>query len=282
MIRATCSRRQAEPRRVRSDWRFKAAAIPRIVWPLWCKWRISVSTPCSPGSGSNVLAVGAETEPEPDIPHPLPATALVPQPVPRAFPNRLPLPLRDRRPEPGNSPWHRTAKNKPRPNPSPRRSAKSHQTRPRCATEAPCCGLETQVGNEGQRGPAARPKPKGRETCQGRQRAGRQQDRQGSDTAEAVRRRHPEGTLKSSVRLVRNPSPSIARLVARFASKQIDEIENGTGRTCNDQGFSVEKDAVATAAGREGIQPLSEITRKRADLLLQSGRERAVLLKLLL
>jgi hypothetical protein len=35
MIRATCSSRQAEPRRVRSDWRFRAAAIPRNVWPLW-------------------------------------------------------------------------------------------------------------------------------------------------------------------------------------------------------------------------------------------------------
>ena len=35
MIRATCSSRQAEPRRVRSDLRFSAAAIPRIVWPLW-------------------------------------------------------------------------------------------------------------------------------------------------------------------------------------------------------------------------------------------------------
>jgi hypothetical protein len=35
MIRATCSTRQAEPRRVRSDWRFKEAAILRKVWPLW-------------------------------------------------------------------------------------------------------------------------------------------------------------------------------------------------------------------------------------------------------
>jgi hypothetical protein len=35
MIRATCSSRHAEPQRVRSDWRFTAAAIPRIVRPLW-------------------------------------------------------------------------------------------------------------------------------------------------------------------------------------------------------------------------------------------------------
>ena len=37
MIRATCSSRQAEPRRVRSAFRLRAAAIPRIVRPLWRK-----------------------------------------------------------------------------------------------------------------------------------------------------------------------------------------------------------------------------------------------------
>jgi hypothetical protein len=38
----------------------------------------------------------AETESEPDIAHPLPAGALVPQRIPRAFPDGLALPLRDR------------------------------------------------------------------------------------------------------------------------------------------------------------------------------------------
>jgi hypothetical protein len=47
--------------------------------------------------GLDVLAVRAETEAEPNIPDPLPAGALVPQRIPRPFPDRFPLPLRDRR-----------------------------------------------------------------------------------------------------------------------------------------------------------------------------------------
>jgi hypothetical protein len=35
MIRAKCSSRHAEAQRVRSDWRFRAAVIPRTVWPVW-------------------------------------------------------------------------------------------------------------------------------------------------------------------------------------------------------------------------------------------------------
>jgi len=46
--------------------------------------------------GLDVLAVRAETEPEPDIPDPLPTAALVPQRVPRPFSDRFPLPLADR------------------------------------------------------------------------------------------------------------------------------------------------------------------------------------------
>jgi hypothetical protein len=46
--------------------------------------------------GFDVLAVRAETVSEPDIPDALPAGALVPQRIPRAFPDRLALPLRDR------------------------------------------------------------------------------------------------------------------------------------------------------------------------------------------
>ena len=55
MILATCSSRQAEPRRVRNARWFSAAAIPRKVWPLLRSWRISSSTACSPGSGSTCL-----------------------------------------------------------------------------------------------------------------------------------------------------------------------------------------------------------------------------------
>ena len=72
MIRATCSSRQAEPRRVRSDWRFSAAAIPRNMCPLWRRWPISVST-CSPGSGSACFPSGLRRNPN------------------RIFPTRSPL-----------------------------------------------------------------------------------------------------------------------------------------------------------------------------------------------
>ena len=90
MIRATCSSRQGEPRRFRSDWRFSAAAIPRIVWPLtqvtdFCEHSLLA------GIWFDVLAVRAETEAEPDIADPLSAGALVPQRVPRTFPNRFAL-----------------------------------------------------------------------------------------------------------------------------------------------------------------------------------------------
>ena len=60
--------------------------------------------------------------------------------------------------------------------------------------KAPCCAHESQVRQEGYLGQAARPKPKGRETCQTRWRARGQQERQDPGTAEAVRRRDPEGT----------------------------------------------------------------------------------------
>jgi hypothetical protein len=58
------------------------------VCSLWCRWPISVEHTLLAGIGFDVLAVRAETEPEPDIPNALPATALVPQRVPRGFPNR--------------------------------------------------------------------------------------------------------------------------------------------------------------------------------------------------
>jgi hypothetical protein len=42
----------------------------------------------------------------------------------------------------------------------PGAAAKSRQRRPRCATEAPCCGLETQVGKERPALPTGAPKAK--------------------------------------------------------------------------------------------------------------------------
>jgi hypothetical protein len=46
--------------------------------------------------------------------------------------------------------------------PSP--AAESHQTRPRCAPEAPCCARQAKVRKEGQLGRTAAQKPKGRQT----------------------------------------------------------------------------------------------------------------------
>src|SRR5690349_6242735 len=47
------------------------------------------------------------------------------------------------------------------------RAAESHQTRERCATEAPCCARQREVGKEGQRRERAAQKPKGRQGCEG-------------------------------------------------------------------------------------------------------------------
>jgi hypothetical protein len=88
----------------------------------------------------------------------------------------------------------------------------------------------------------------------------------------------PECHQRGSAAARTSPSP-VARS-CRFASKQIDEVENGARGASDDQGFSFEKDAIAAAALSERIQPPREITRERTDFLLQSGRKRAVLLKL--
>jgi Protein of unknown function (DUF3489) len=79
---------------------------------------------------------------------------------------------------------------------TPAQPPKSRQRRPRCATEAPCCGLETQVGKEGQPCRRARPKSKGRETCQGAS------ARKGSKTAKvlALLKRSGGATLKELVK----------------------------------------------------------------------------------
>ena len=96
MIRATCSSRQAEPRRVRSDWRFSAARDPTQRVAALAQVTDFREHTLLAGIGLDVLAVRAETEPEPDIANPFPAGALVPQRVPSAWSTTLRSYLRSR------------------------------------------------------------------------------------------------------------------------------------------------------------------------------------------
>ena len=77
-------------------------------------------------------------------------------------------------------------------------TAQNHQTRQRCATEAPCCARQAKVGKEGQLGRTAAQKPKGRQTGQTRRRYPRgEQDSKSPGLAEAAELRFIERTYES-------------------------------------------------------------------------------------
>src|SRR6185369_6506672 len=92
MIRATCSSRQADARRVRRPRAFSSVAIPRSVQRLARRSRIAVSTACS-RVGLQVLAIRSEPEPVSDIADALAIGFLVIHRIPRPLADGFALPL---------------------------------------------------------------------------------------------------------------------------------------------------------------------------------------------